>query len=71
MVSHRQAGLRRPPRDLNTGLTGPELRVCVIYCDNVITTAHRAFDDEPVGHLDEITRARLDMALRYGLDIVY
>jgi hypothetical protein len=28
-------------------------------------------DDESVGQLDEITRARLDQALRYAMDIVY
>lgn len=44
---------------------------CVISCDNVITIPIDAFDDERVGHLDEITRARLDQALRYALDIVY
>lgn len=49
------------------GLTDP----CVISCDNVITIPLDALDDEPVGHLDEITRSRLDQALRYALDIVY
>ena len=44
---------------------------CVISCDNVITIPIDAFDDDPVGHLDEVTRARLDMALRYALVIVY
>lgn len=44
---------------------------CVISCDNVITIARGDLDDEPVGHLDEITRALLDQALRYALDIVY
>ncbi len=44
---------------------------CVISCDNVITILLGDLDDQPVGHLDEITRARLDEALRYSLDIVY
>lgn len=44
---------------------------CVVNCDNVITVPLDALDDEPVGHLDEITRAALDRALRYALDIVY
>ena len=44
---------------------------CVINCDSVITVPLDAFDDEPVGRLDEITRARLDRSLRYALDIVY
>ena len=53
---------------------GPEHglpEACVISCDNVITVPIDAFDDEPVGHLAEVTRARLDEALRYALDIVY
>ena len=32
---------------------------------------HFLLDDEAIGHLDELTRARLDQALRYALDIVY
>ncbi|MAT04672.1 MAG: hypothetical protein CL424_06485 [Acidimicrobiaceae bacterium] len=53
---------------------GPEHglpEVCVISCDNVITVPLVNLDEEPVGQLDEITRARLDQALRYALDIVY
>lgn len=53
---------------------GPEHglpEVCVISCDNVITIPLDDLDDEPVGHLDEISRAQLDQALRYALDIVY
>jgi mRNA interferase MazF len=44
---------------------------CVISCDNVITIPLNDLDAEPVGHLDENTRAQLDQALRYALDIVY
>ncbi|MDH4280072.1 MAG: type II toxin-antitoxin system PemK/MazF family toxin [Acidimicrobiia bacterium] len=44
---------------------------CVISCDNVITIPLDDLDDEPVGHLDETSRALLDQALRYALDIVY
>lgn len=44
---------------------------CVINCDNVITIPVDALDAEPVGHLDEVSRAALDAALRYALDIVY
>ena len=43
----------------------------VVSCDNVITVPVDALDDEAIGHLDELTRARLDQALRYALDIVY
>jgi mRNA interferase MazF len=53
---------------------GPEHglpEACVISCDNLITIPVLALDDEPVGHLDEPTRALLDHALRYALDIVY
>lgn len=53
---------------------GPEHglpEACVISCDNVVTIPLDDLDDEPGGHLDEITRARLDQALRYALDIVY
>jgi mRNA interferase MazF len=44
---------------------------CVISCDNLLTLPVAALDDEPIGHLDEVSRARLDRALRYSLDIVY
>ena len=53
---------------------GPEHglpEACVISCDNVITVPLQDLDNEPVGHLDEVTRAALDRALRYALDIVY
>ena len=55
-------------------LLGPQHglhEAAVISCDNVITIPIIDLDDQPVGHLDEITRARLDEALRYSLDIVY
>lgn len=41
---------------------------CVITCDNVITVPIKDLDLEPVGHLDERTRAELDRALRFALD---
>ncbi len=44
---------------------------CVISCDNVITIPAEVLDHDPVGHLDGVTRAQLDAALRYALDIVY
>lgn len=43
----------------------------VISCDNVITVALTDLDPDPVGHLDLGTRARLDRALRYSLDIIF
>lgn len=53
---------------------GPEHglpEACVVSCDNVITVPVDALDDEAIGHLDELARARLGQALRYALDIVY
>ena len=44
---------------------------CVISCDNIITIPLEDLDEQPVGHLDEITRARFDEGVRYSLDIVY
>jgi mRNA interferase MazF len=43
----------------------------VISCDNLITVPTTLLDPEPVGHLDLDSRARLDQALRYALDIQY
>jgi len=59
----------RPEVELGPEHGLPE--VCVINCDNVMTVPLVDLDDEPVGQLDEIARARLDQALRYALDIVY
>ena len=53
---------------------GPEHglpEACVISCDNLITIPIDVLDDAPVGRLNETTRARLDRALRYALDIVF
>jgi mRNA interferase MazF len=69
------APITRTIRGIRTEVeVGPEQGLperCVISCDNVITVPIEDFDDEPVGHLDEMTRAALDVALRYALDIVY
>lgn len=43
----------------------------VINCDNIITIGKQRLDEQPVGSLDEVTRAQLDRALRFALDIVY
>jgi mRNA-degrading endonuclease toxin of MazEF toxin-antitoxin module len=43
----------------------------VINCDTIITVGKQRLDDRPVGTLDELTRAHLDRALRFALDIVY
>ena len=44
---------------------------CVINCDTIITVPLVDLDPEPVGRLDEATRAALDRAVRYALDVVY
>ena len=43
----------------------------VISCDNLITIPVALLDAHAVGHLDLRTRADLDRALRYALDIQY
>jgi len=55
--------------ELDTAHGLPE--ACVINCDSVVTVPLADLDDEPVGHLDEPTRAQLDQALRYALDTIY
>ncbi len=41
-----------------------------INCDNVVTVTKTDLDPKPVGTLDLGTRAELDRALRYALDII-
>ena len=71
------APITRAIRGIRTEVEiGPEQGLpesCAITCDNVITAnmPTEDLDAEPVGHLDEITRAELDRALRFALDIVY
>lgn len=43
----------------------------VINCDNLVTVGKARLDPHPVGRLDAGTRAQLDRALRYALDIIY
>ncbi len=43
----------------------------VISCDNLITIPITLLESERVGHLDLSSRATLDQALRYALDIQY
>jgi mRNA-degrading endonuclease toxin of MazEF toxin-antitoxin module len=43
----------------------------VINCDNLVTISMVRLDPNPAGHLDPGTRAQLDRALRYVLDIIY
>ena len=43
----------------------------VITCDNLVTVPKRLLDPHPVGRLRPESRAALDRALRYSLDIQY
>ena len=69
------APISRTIRGISTEVeVGPEQGLperCVISCDNVFTVSIEDLDDEPVGRLDEVRRAALDIALRFALDIVY
>jgi hypothetical protein len=42
-----------------------------VNCDNILTIPQDVLDPQPVGRLDEVSRAGLDQALRYALDIRY
>ncbi|GIU92722.1 MAG: putative endoribonuclease MazF5 [Acidimicrobiia bacterium] len=43
----------------------------VINCDSLITIPKERLDPRPAGRIDPGTRALLDRALRYSLDILY
>jgi mRNA interferase MazF len=45
--------------------------VSVVTCDNIATIPMPMLDEQPVGHLGPETRAALDRALRYALDVQY
>ena len=40
-------------------------------CDSIVTIAKSTLDPRPVGRLDAFKRAKLDLALRFALDILY
>ena len=63
--------IRGIPSEVEVGTQHGLPEAAVINCDNVITVATTDLDAEAVGHLDPGTRARLDRALRYSLDIIY
>lgn len=63
--------IRGIPSEVEVGQQHGLPERAVISCDNVITVARTDLDPEPVGHLDMGTRALLDRALRYSLDIIY
>lgn len=67
LITSRMRGIR------SEVAVGPEHgvdRSSVINCDNLFTISTRVLDHEPVGHLDVLTAAALDEALRDSLDIV-
>lgn len=63
--------IRGIPSEVELGPEHGLPETCVVSCDNVITIPQKDLDDEPIGRLDEITRAELDAAFRYSLDIIY
>ena len=63
--------IRGIPSEVEVGRTHGLPETAVINCDNIITIAKTDLDPRPVGTLDMASRARLDRALRYSLDIIY
>lgn len=63
--------VRGIPTEIDVGREHGLPEAAVISCDNVITVPIANLDGEAVGHLDPGTRARLDRALRFALDIIY
>lgn len=63
--------VRGIPSEVDVGPEQGLQQDAVINCDNIVTIGMRRLDPRPVGRLDEITRAKLDQALRYSLDIIY
>lgn len=59
------------PRDLWLRLGRGLPTQAVINRDNLNTIPMAILDPEPVGRLDAASRASLDRALRYALDIIY
>jgi mRNA interferase MazF len=63
--------IRGIPSEVELGPEHGLTERCVISCDNLLTIPIADLDAQPVGRLDEATRATLDGTLRYALDIVY
>ena len=63
--------IRGIPSEVEVGPDHGLTQNAVINCDNIVTIGKRRLDPRPVGSLDEVTRAKLDHALRYSLDIIY
>ena len=63
--------IRGIPSEVEVGPAQGLPEGAVINCDNLVTVGRKRLDPQPVGHLDPGTRAELDRALRYALDIIY
>ena len=67
-ITHTIRGIRSEVEiGVEEGLPEP----CVINHDNILTVPLTDLDTQPVGRLSEVTRAELDRALRFALDIRY
>ena len=63
--------IRGIPSEVDVGRDHGLPDAAVINCDNIVTIGKQRLDPYPVGHLDEVTRVKLDQALRYSLNIIY
>ncbi len=63
--------IRRIRSEVEVGPAQGLPSLSVISCDNLLTVPQAVLGPAPVGLLDEVTRAELDRALRYALDIRY
>jgi mRNA interferase MazF len=63
--------IRGIPSEVEVGPEHGLPEKAVINCDNIITVGKARLDPDPTGRLDPYTRAMLDRALRYSLDILY
>ena len=63
--------VRGIPSEVEVGPAHGLQNDAVINCDNIITIGKHRLDPRPVGSLDEVTRAKLDNALRFSLDTRY
>jgi mRNA interferase MazF len=57
--------------EVDVGMDEGLPEVAVISCDNLVTVPKSVLDTRPVGRLGPESRAALDRALRYSLDIQY
>ena len=63
--------IRGIPSEVEVGPAHGLREDAVINCDNIVTVGKHRLDQHPVGTLDELSRAKLDRALRFSLDIRY